>query len=282
MPSYDWCRMWETRFMVRNPMKHLPIPHEIVFERQTSPKYYLSGPGRPLDMVQIVCTIAGEGMFKYGDSVWKLKPGTGFMCCLGDSKSAYFYPPHATAPWDFLWIDFVGSSAVNIINELVERHGHIIHFPENSGFIKHLQSFRYQKRSMRFITATEAAKIVCDILTHLGEFLEVNDNDSRNNRLVQAAQQIITENLKRDLTLQEIAQRLQVSREHLSRIFREQTKMSPGAFASEERMNLARRLLRNRLYSCEDIAELTGFSGSASFARAFRNRFGISPSHFRK
>ena len=280
--SGQWCRIWETRFMVKNPMVHLPVPHEIVFERQTSPKYYLAGTGRPQEMAQIVCTIAGEGMFRYGGTVWKLPPGTGFMCCLGDPESAYFYPPQAVEPWDFLWVDFIGETAVNIINEMSERHGHFIRFPEGAGFIKYLQSYRYQKRSMRFITATEGGKIACDIFAHLGTFLEINDNDSRNTLLVQAAQQLIMENLNRELTLKEIARRLQVSREHLSRVFREQTQMSPGAFALEERMNLARRLLRSHLYSCEEIAEMTGFSSSTSFARAFKTKIGISPTHFRK
>ena len=91
-----------------------------------------------------------------------------------------------------------------------------------------------------------------------------------------------SKNLDRTWNLSDIAARLKVSREHLTRIFRDRTGMTPQEFAAEERMQYAVRLLRDSFQSCEEIAEQTGYSSAVSFNRAFRRRFGYSPMQYRK
>lgn len=201
---------------------------------------------------------------------------------LGDPQSAYFYPGHARKPWTFLWMDFSGETAVRMVEELSSLYGHVFDLPLDSGLIRYLKSFRNQRRSIRFVSPTEGARIVCDVLALLGENLERKDIDSPGNRLVQAAQAAISKNLDRTWNLSDIAARLKVSREHLTRIFRERTGMTPQEFAAEERMQYALRLLRDSFHTCEEIAEQTGYSSAVSFNRAFRQRFGCSPVQYRK
>lgn len=282
MEYFSKVRIWEVRFQTTRPLETFPMPHEIVMERQTSLHYHLEGSTRPKTMTQLVVTLEGEGAFRYGDTVYPLTPGKGFMCMLGDPRSAYFYPGHARKPWIFLWMDFSGETAVRMVEELSSLYGHVFDLPLDSGLIRYLKSFRNQRRSIRFVSPTEGARIVCDVLALLGENLERKDIDSPGNRLVQAAQAAISKNLDRTWNLSDIAARLKVSREHLTRIFRDRTGMSPQEFAAEERMQFAVRLLRDSFQSCEEIAEQTGYSSAVSFNRAFRRRFGYSPMQYRK
>lgn len=282
MEYYSKVRIWEVRFQTTRPLETFPMPHEIVLERQTSLHYHLEGATRPKTMTQLVVTLEGEGAFRYGGTVYPLTPGKGFMCTLGDPQSAYFYPGHARKPWIFLWMDFSGETAVRMVEELSSLYGHVFDLPLDSGLIRYLKSFRNQRRSIRFVSPTEGARIVCDVLALLGENLERKDIDSPGNRLVQAAQAAISKNLDRTWNLSDIAARLKVSREHLTRIFRDRTGMTPQEFAAEERMQFAVRLLRDSFQSCEEIAEQTGYSSAVSFNRAFRRRFGYSPMQYRK
>ena len=282
MEYYSKVRIWEVRFQTTRPLETFPMPHEIVLERQTSLHYHLEGSTRPKTLTQLVVTLEGEGAFRYGDTVYPLTPGKGFMCMLGDPQSAYFYPGHARKPWIFLWMDFSGETAVRMVEELSSLYGHVFDLPLDSGLIRYLKSFRNQRRSIRFVSPTEGARIVCDVLALLGENLERKDIDSPGNRLVQAAQAAISKNLDRTWNLSDIAARLKVSREHLTRIFRDRTGMTPQEFAAEERMQFAVRLLRDSFQSCEEIAEQTGYSSAVSFNRAFRRRFGYSPMQYRK
>ena len=282
MEYYSKVRIWEVRFQTTRPLETFPMPHEIVLERQTSLHYHLEGSTRPKTMTQLVVTLEGEGAFRYGDTIYPLTPGKGFMCMLGDPQSAYFYPGHARKPWIFLWMDFSGETAVRMVEELSSLYGHVFALPLDSGLIRYLKSFRNQRRSIRFVSPTEGARIVCDVLALLGENLDRKDIDSPGNRLVQAAQSAISKNLDRTWNLSDIAARLKVSREHLTRIFRDRTGMTPQEFAAEERMQFAVRLLRDSFQSCEEIAEQTGYSSAVSFNRAFRRRFGYSPMQYRK
>ena len=102
MGNYENIRLWSLRFQLLRPMETLPVPYEVVLEKQISPAYHLEGRGRPLDHAQIVCTISGEGAFRFREKVYKLTPGMTFMAQLGDPDTAYYYPGHATEPWIFL------------------------------------------------------------------------------------------------------------------------------------------------------------------------------------
>ena len=64
MENYDDIRLWSLRFQLLRPMETLPVPYEVVLEKQISPAYHLEGRGRPADHTQIVCTISGEGAFR--------------------------------------------------------------------------------------------------------------------------------------------------------------------------------------------------------------------------
>ncbi len=280
MENYEDIRLWSVRFQLLRPMETLPVPYEVVLEKQVSPAYHLEGRGRPQDHAQIVCTISGEGAFRHKEKVYKLTSGMAFMAQLGDPDTAYYYPGHATEPWIFLWISFDGFRAVEIIREMNERYGYVFRLPLDTGFVKHLETYRNQRGTIRFVTPTEGAKIVHDALASLGDTIERPEMLSRQSELVRAAQELITTHLDRSLDLEAIAGELHVSREHLSRVFKAQTGISPGAFAVQERMHLAGRLLRDRNLNCKDIAARLGFESASSFARAFRTHYKVSPTQY--
>ena len=280
MENYDDIRLWSLRFQLLRPMETLPVPYEVVLEKQISPAYHLEGRGRPADHTQIVCTISGEGAFRLKEKVYKLTPGMTFMSQLGDPDTAYYYPGHATEPWIFLWISFDGFRAVEIIREMNERYGYVFQLPLDSGFVKHLETYKSPRGTLRFVTPTEGAKIVHDALASLGDTIERPEMLSRRSKLVRAAQELITTHLDRSLDLEAVAHTLQVSREHLSRVFHAQTGITPGGFAAQERMRAASRLLRDRNLNCKEIAQRLGFGSASSFARAFRTHYHVSPTQY--
>ncbi len=280
MGNYENIRLWSLRFQLLLPMETLPVPYEVVLEKQISPAYHLEGRGRPLDHAQIVCTISGEGAFRLREKVYKLTPGMTFMAQLGDPDTAYYYPGHATEPWIFLWISFDGFRAVEIIREMNKRYGYVFRLPLDSGFVKHLESYKSPRGTLRFVTPTGGAKIVHDALASLGDTIEQPEMLSRRSKLIRAAQELITTHLDRSLDLEAVAHTLQVSREHLSRVFHAQTGITPGEFATQERMRAAGRFLREGNLNCKEIAVRLGFGSASSFARAFRAYYRISPMQY--
>lgn len=83
-----------------------------------------------------------------------------------------------------------------------------------------------------------------------------------------------------DLSLDDLAAEAGVSRDHLIRAFRRETRMTPHAYL----VNLRAQAARRRLMAGESPAEVavaTGFYDQAHLTRAFKARFGVAPGAYR-
>jgi AraC family transcriptional regulator len=97
------------------------------------------------------------------------------------------------------------------------------------------------------------------------------------------AMNYISRNINRELTLEEIAEVAAFSRFHFHRIFKAVVGETVAEFTRRLRIEMAaNRLLSNQLEDITTIAMECGFSSSQNFAKAFRQRFGTTPSQFRK
>jgi AraC family transcriptional regulator len=85
-----------------------------------------------------------------------------------------------------------------------------------------------------------------------------------------------------DLTLTQLAAESGYSRTHFLRMFRGATGQSPHRYLLELRLNKAESMLTNFSLSLVDIALACGFSSHAHFSTAFRSRYGVSPSAYRR
>lgn len=78
-----------------------------------------------------------------------------------------------------------------------------------------------------------------------------------------------------------IAQSLGISPRRLEGLFRAELGTGPGAYALDLRLAAARALVEAGTEPLASIARATGFSSGGTLARAFRSRYGLSPSALR-
>lgn len=83
------------------------------------------------------------------------------------------------------------------------------------------------------------------------------------------------------LTTLELAERIQVTRRQLERLFRVHLKDTPSNFYLGLRLDKARHLLRQTDMSVLEVSLACGFESSSYFSRSYRVRFGCSPSQDR-
>jgi DNA-binding response OmpR family regulator len=100
--------------------------------------------------------------------------------------------------------------------------------------------------------------------------------------LLQAGIALIRQHLHESLTVEEIATRLGSYEKKLSAVFRQRTGLTVFAYLREERLKTARRWLADTDTSVLDIADQLGFQNAGNFATAFRERFGLTPTAYRK
>ena len=99
--------------------------------------------------------------------------------------------------------------------------------------------------------------------------------------LVAAAIEDIRRNYAGLYGVEELSERLGVSKSHLVRAFTAALGVSPGRYLTNVRIEAAMRLLLHREYTLDVIASLCGFSGANYLCRVFKKTTGHSPTQWR-
>lgn len=83
-------------------------------------------------------------------------------------------------------------------------------------------------------------------------------------------------------SLDKLAARCNVSKEHLCRTFKAATGSSIGDYLTARRMEEARRLIEERGLAIKDAAECVGYTDLGYFYRVFKRSFGRTPGELRR
>jgi AraC-like DNA-binding protein len=275
-------RFWQVNFHVYKTLDSLPYPGDMVEEIQESPDYRQYGCRRAsIDGGQLVLTLKGTGGFKLGKREFRLKPGMAFLALHADPAHSYFYPPEGTEPWIFFWIAMHGKAAENMITEMVERYGYFYNLASESGIIKRLYSYKQYQDRIHLLTPLAGARLVMDVLTSLGDDKENELVNEPVNNLIISAQEYIFKHISADINVNDVATFLRISREHLSRIFKEQTGISPYNYILNQKIRLACNLLSETKLSCKEVGVRVGIENPVSFTRSFKRIVNLSPGEFR-
>ena len=96
--------------------------------------------------------------------------------------------------------------------------------------------------------------------------------------VVRDAIDLMEAHLETTLSIPEISARLKISQRQLSRLFQQYVRKSPIEYYRDIRLDRARGLVTQTELKFSEIAEASGFNGQVHFSRAYRKRFGLTPS----
>lgn len=80
-----------------------------------------------------------------------------------------------------------------------------------------------------------------------------------------------------DIKLETLAEMLYISPTHLSKIFRENTGISPINYLIQIRLKRAKELLMYTDLSVKEIAETVGYQDASYFSKLFKKNYGLAP-----
>lgn len=92
----------------------------------------------------------------------------------------------------------------------------------------------------------------------------------------------ISDDLKANYSLEELAESVRLSPSHLHRLFKSETGMTPAHLICELRMEKAHKLLQDTFKTVKEICFEVGISNQSVFTRRFKEKYGITPTGFRK
>lgn len=133
--------------------------------------------------------------------------------------------------------------------------------------------------------AIDVAKYLIVYLRRAGgqsQFSPLLELQVENDSPVAAVQGYILANLEAEHTLPSIAEKMQMSARHLSRVFKQECGITVMNFVNDARIDAARRHLESTDLGLTEIARRCGFGNAATFRRIFTRRLGISPFDYRQ
>ena len=100
--------------------------------------------------------------------------------------------------------------------------------------------------------------------------------------LASKVRKYIDDRVTERISLDEIAEHFHISKRHMLRVFKEEFGVTPGAYHSEIRLIAASRYLSDTSFSIGEIALMLGYSDQSFFSTAFKKKFGIYPTAYRR
>ncbi len=264
-------------------IESFPRPLAMGIESTRSPSYCFEGSKRR-DGVHCIFqfTLSGHGVFRDADGAHIVSEGQGFLCESNDAKTSYYFPEGAKKEWRFIFLAFAGSMSHEMVRRTVKRYGGVFSIPVDHPAIMKMNSYLDYYRPDPVITASAGAKLISDIIFALAESREEKRSGASENLLIHKAGRILSQHSKNDINVSELAKFAGVSREHLTRIFRQNTGQTPLQFITKRKLIDACRLLQDGKSSIKEVSDNLGYHSHAHFTRTFSRVVGKSPREFRK
>lgn len=102
------------------------------------------------------------------------------------------------------------------------------------------------------------------------------------NAHIQAAQQYISNNYNRNLSISEVAMQVGLNPSYFRHLFKEELHISFKEYITRLRLSHARTLLMNTKYSIGHVVEEIGYTNIGQFYRVFHRYYNMTPAEYRQ
>lgn len=236
-------------------------------EVSTSRAYYHECQDRSPAQAVIQWTTSGCGFIKCEDGIYhEVPPGHAFITEM-PSLTVYGYPPEATQAYAFQYLSVRGQLSYAMAKAFRTKYGPVFHLSAHPGSLSLFRELvqRFEVRS--FQDRYEES----DMLYHCFSVLmrDAAQSASRRDPIARCYEKI--QNHYRDtFNVNELADEVGISREHLARRFKARYGQSPSRMLQEIRMREARVLVASGNADLHTIALATGFREARTLKRLLR------------
>lgn len=217
---------------------------------------------------------SGFGSIEMNGNKYPVRAGDGFFIPAGvECKTV----ADKEFPWSYCWMGFDGVDSQKIISYFDFNDNPIFSFrdPERLRLCFFDLIENYGTEGNSFAALSKMFEIFSYIKT--GKKLTTMQNNILNRAI-----EYIENNYMEDISIENIAASLNISRSQLYRIFSSFTGRSPSSYIMNCRINHAAELLRTTDLPVSEVAHLSGFDNSSDFYRQFKKIYQRGPKEFRK
>ena len=224
----------------------------------------------------------GYGTFKFNGKVYNLKQGDIFILLKGMQVE---YVASIDDPWEYYWIGFSGSNANEYLNRTSITNSCVANCEENSKIPQiilnmcEISKTYNPSRSDDILLLKELYSLLYALIEEFPKPFEYKDKELHT--YIQDALNFINSNYMHSITVQEIADYVNLSRSYLYKMFIKNLGISPQRYLINLRMYKATLLLKGTKLPIGEVASRVGYSDSLLFSKTFSKHFSMSPLNYR-
>lgn len=224
----------------------------------------------------------GYGTFKVNDKVYKLKEGDIFILLKGMDVE---YMASMDNPWEYYWIGFSGSKVDEYLNRTSIIDSNVANCKENSKIpniilnMCEISKNYSPSNSDDILLLNELYSLLYALIGEFPKPFEYKDKEIHT--YIQDAINFINSNYMNSITVNEIAEHVNLSRSYLYKMFIKNLNISPQKYLINLRMYKATLLLKNTKIPIGEVASKVGYSDSLLFSKTFSKYFSMSPLNYR-
>lgn len=222
----------------------------------------------------------GTGIYKTRGKLFRLKKGDAFLIC---PDELIYYEADMYSPWTYTWIGMQGIKIKGYLQRTSLFENLVVHYGDD------------QQLKLCHEKMAEADKLPKnrDLMLNriLYEYLflltckfpsEQDTTNEKKSNYVEEALQFIEEHYCDPITVQDVADHLNLNRSYLHRIFKSFTNVSIQSYLLDYRIRQACILLKDTEMSIHVISRSVSYADSLYFSRLFHQKMGMTPSNYRK
>ena len=182
--------------------------------------------------------------------------------------------------WTISWVGLYGNMVYDLFKSMGITHENPVKSVKNIG---HALSSIFEEIYQLSLSRELFDKL--SVISLLYQFFSVlaSDNTAKTSvDYVEETARLIDYNYDKNITVEDIAERLFINKSYLSRLFKSKKGITPKEYLIKKRLDRAADLLKNSTVSVNTIAISVGLSDPLYFSRIFKKYTGLSPSQYRQ
>ena len=232
------------------------------------------------DEAILIYCMDGKGIIELEECNVELERGMAFTI---PPNVAHKYYAKKSDPWSVLWFHFKGEGLNQFPIFTIETALKTLASPEENEMIQRyfMRLFDLAQNGYALGNMICLSQLLLTILSEI-YFFEKESEISKVDRNLTKAVNYMYENLGNDLTLDDVATYMGLSKSYVNLIFKEHTKRSPLEFFTHLKIQQACKYLRLTNMFIYEISRDLGYEDQYYFSRIFKKVMGVSPKEYRK
>lgn len=230
---------------------------------------------------QWIQCLKGRGELRVNDEVYIIKENEGMF--LTPHVPHEYYP--VTSEWQVCWVSFNGSVIDDIMLSLQFINSGKIVLTNAESLYRMLQELMDRLKENHTSSTMQCSELLYSVILKLRQDSVYIESKSRLQQITQLnpVLRYIEEYYHQPLTLEVLAQQLNVTEQYTCLLFQQSLGIRPFEYVTRVRIQKAKKLLlKNNQISVQDIARQVGYEHPSYFIKRFKEQENVTPTIFRK